>query len=132
MKELEAKLAAKGNRPPNPVNLDADVQSSLRQAADEEDEQMIRKALGSSVYANLQKREYRLRYAKFGAWYDSHHRMDGDEDGYVIAPHVVLDKGELYVLYIWGPSRDDLKPDLRLIVRGEGDTTDFGVIRLPK
>jgi hypothetical protein len=132
MRAHEQTLSLKNARPPAPETLDIEVQDKLAEAAEEEDEALVAREVGDAAFDNLQKREYRLRYAKYGAWYDSHHRMDGDEDGYVIAPHVVLEKGELYVLYIWGPSRDDLKPDLRLVVRGEGDTTDFGVIRLPK
>jgi hypothetical protein len=131
MRELEIELREKGTRPSAPDLLNTRQQIALREAAENNDEAAIEEAIGAGAFKALQKREFRLRYARFGAWYDSHRRMDGDESGYVIAPHVRLEKDNLYALYIWGDSRDDLKPDLRIVVRGEGDVTDLGVIRLP-
>jgi hypothetical protein len=33
-------------------------------------------------------------------------------------------------MYVWHSSRDDLKPDARIVIRGAGSTTDLGVVRL--
>jgi hypothetical protein len=131
LRKLEQELAKKGKRPPAPETLSTDVQDALREAADEEDEAKVESAVGKDVSDALQTRENRLRYATYGAWYNSFWRMDGDADGYVVAPHVVPEEGE-YALHIWGPSRDDLKTDFRLLIEVTGETTDLGVIRLPR
>jgi len=130
MRELEVRLDEAVNRPVAPEyapwrgNLMANL---TPESTDEE----VREAIGDEAWDALEKNEFRRRYARFSAWYDSFKRMDGDADGYVIAPHVRLEAGKRYVLYVWGSSRDDLKPDLRLVVEGQGSVTDFGVIQLP-
>lgn len=131
MRELEGELTKEGKRPAAPESVIEEAQELLVDLNEYSTDNELRTALGGDCYRSLQKREFRLRYARYGAWYDSHRRMDGDESGYVIAPHVRLEKDKLYALYIWGPSRDDLKPDLRVVVRGQGESTDLGVIRLP-
>ncbi|MBX3460242.1 MAG: hypothetical protein KF696_09840 [Planctomycetes bacterium] len=131
MRKLEADLAAAGKRPKPPEELPTSEQNELRDAAELGDLEALKKAMSPATYEALAKREHRIRYAMFGAWYDSHQRIDADADGYLIAPHFKLEKGKQYVMYLWHTSRDDLKPDARIVVRGEGDVTDLGVIRLP-
>lgn len=131
MRKLEAELAAAGKRPKPPEHLSTDKQNELRKAAELGDLEMLKEAMSPATYEALAKREHRFRFAKFGAWYDSHQRIDADADGYLIAPHFTLEKGKQYVMYLWHASRDDLKPDARIVIRGEGDVTDLGVIRLP-
>ncbi len=132
MLDLEIKLEAAGKRPPACDTLPALTQQELREAEMERDAQALKAAMDSVTYSSLDRAEYRFRYARFGAWYDSHQRIDGDADGYLIAPHFTLDKGKSYVVYIWHSSRDDLKPDARVVVTGAGSTTDLGLIRLPQ
>lgn len=135
MRKLETDLAAKGERPPAPETFDLQRQNALRAAVDKNkgyNAAGLKEAMGDEIHDALQKKEYRDRYALYGAWYNSHWRMDGDEDGYVMSGYVNLEKDKLYALYIWGKSRDDLNPDMRVVVRGQGEATDLGVIRLPK
>jgi hypothetical protein len=132
MRELEVKLAGKGKRPAACDTLSAEAQEALRTAEADEDDAALEDALGDETYALLERKEYRRRYARFGAWYDSHQRIDGDADGFLMAPHFTLEKGKSYVVYLWHTSRDDLKPDARIVIRGAGDTTDLGVVRLPQ
>lgn len=132
MLDLEVKLEAAGKRPPACDTLPVLTQQELREAEMEKDEAALKSAMDGETYASLERAEYRFRYARFGAWYDSHQRIDGDADGYLMAPHFTLEKDKGYVVYLWHTSRNDLKPDARIVIRGTGDTTDLGVIRLPK
>lgn len=128
---IERRLHEKGKRPAPANTLSADVQDDMRSAQSNDDEGFIERALGREVFDALQNKANRLHYGLNGAWYNSHWRLDADEDGFVITQLHRLVKDKPYVLYVWGDSRDDLKPDLRLVVRGQGDCTDLGVIRLP-
>ena len=112
--------------------LSHDDQKALRTAEDENDIDALEEAMDAATWRDLEQDKYRYRYARFGAWYDSHQRIDGDEDGYLIAPHFTLEKGKSYVMYLWHTSRDDLMPDARIVIRGAGEATDLGVVRLPK
>ncbi|MBX3459959.1 MAG: hypothetical protein KF696_08330 [Planctomycetes bacterium] len=129
---IERKLHDAGKRPAPADTLSADAQDDMRSAFTHDDEGFIERALGREVFEALQNKENRLHYGLYGAWYNSHWRLDADEDGFVITQMHQLEKDKTYVLYVWGDSRDDLKPDLRILVRGQGDCTDLGVIRLPE
>jgi hypothetical protein len=126
MREHEIKLEEDNRRPSENAGISGFRAYISEHAPDEE----VKRAIGRAAWDALEKREYRLRFAMFSAWYDSHQRMDGDADGFVIAPHVRLEEGQRYVLYVWGESRHDLRPDLRLVIEGQGPITDLGVIRL--
>jgi len=132
MRKLEVKLESRGERPSEPEMLSHDDQKALRTAEDENDIDALEEAMDAATWRDLEQDKYRYRYARFGAWYDSHQRIDGDEDGYLIAPHFTLEKGKSYVMYLWHTSRDDLMPDARIVIRGAGEATDLGVVRLPK
>ncbi|MAG57713.1 MAG: hypothetical protein CMJ83_15610 [Planctomycetes bacterium] len=66
-----------------------------------------------------------------GAWYDTYRRVRSDDNGYVTAKIAGLKPGRLYVLYLWSRSRDDLKPDRRIVFRAKAGITDLGALRLP-
>ena len=130
MRKREVELDEAGKRPPPGASLPEETQQALREAESSGNEADVKAVMHADTFASLGKLEYRLRYARFSAWYDSHQRIDGDEDGYLVAPHFTLKDDELYVMYIWHTSRNDLEPDARLVIRGQGETTDLGVIRL--
>lgn len=69
------------------------------------------------------------RLRSHGAWYDTRRLFRSNSDGYVVQPDVPLMQGELYVLYLWSSSKDDLLPDRRIVFQATGGITDLGVLR---
>ena len=78
-------------------------------------------------YPSLDAQE---RFWRQGAWYDTHSRHNSDSEGYVLSREQ-LEPGEVYVLYLWSNSRDDLRPDRRFVFRATTGVNDLGAISLP-
>lgn len=128
---LRAKEQELGQERPNIVYLDRDTAAKLAAADDKTSDNELRDWLGETIYDALGERDLRLRFGKFGAWYDSRQQLESNEHGYVIAPQCRLEAGKQYVLYLWSRSRDDLKPDKRIVFTAGKDVTDLGAIELP-
>jgi len=74
----------------------------------------LRDVLGQATFTALASRESRLRFARKGVWYANEAIATGDPHGFVLAPEALLEPGEKYVLYLWGGSRNEYTPDLRV------------------
>ena len=70
------------------------------------------------------------RLFRMATWYDSSLRVMGDRDGYAVSARLPLIPGQRYALYLWGPSRDPLKPDARYVFDATPGITDLGVLRM--
>ncbi|MCF6227384.1 MAG: hypothetical protein L3J82_01795, partial [Planctomycetes bacterium] len=107
--------------------------------------------LGGNAASALDSKSKKLKYAQQGAWYDPLSRAYSDSCGYMhmdfraLSPKYIWSNGfvsevetiehpfeedKLYVLYLWSLSRDDLKPDRRIVFKG-ADLIDLGVIEMP-
>jgi hypothetical protein len=129
LKAAETELAAEDQRP-NIVYMDKGYAGNLLDADEKTTDDELREWLGDEVYDSLPDRECRLRFGRFGAWYDSRCVVSSDEHGYVINDSVGLKQGVKYVMYVWGGSRDDLKPDARVEFTYSGKGDDLGPIVL--
>lgn len=99
------------------------TQGEAREAA-------IEALIGEEAARLLTQPDQREWYAKHGAWYDTSSRMQSQEHGYILHERR-LEPGKVYVLYLWSESRDDLKPDRRVVFKATEGVTDLGVITLP-
>ncbi len=93
-------------------------------------EAAIENLIGEETARLLTQPQQREWFAKHGAWYDTNSRMRSHEHGYVLHERK-LEPGKVYVLYLWSESRDDLKPDRRIVFKATEGVTDLGVITLP-
>lgn len=100
-----------------------DTEGSARDAA-------LAALIGEEAAALLTTREQREWFARHGAWYNTGSRLWTQEHGYMLHD-TVLEPGQIYVLYLWSNSRDDLVPDRRIVFRAAEGVTDLGVIALP-
>ncbi|MBX3460182.1 MAG: hypothetical protein KF696_09530 [Planctomycetes bacterium] len=89
----------------------------------------LRELLGEA-YDLLETDEQRLWLARNGAWYEAKRQLRTDLDGYMVNDGSQLEPGKTYVLYLWSNSRDDAKPDRRVVFKAES-VTDLGAIALP-
>lgn len=99
--------------------------------AEKADAEFMREHVGEEFLKLTSEPDDLDYYARRGAWYDSHRRLKSDSKGYLLARGFRLTEGRVYVLYLWSNSRDDLKPDARVVFRAEGELTDLGAILLP-
>ncbi len=114
----------------------------------------IAKHIGKEVADSLGKKELMLRLAHQGSWYDPLSRFYSDASGYMHIKEVTaypvyerdeesfskvakvddlfieFDPNQYYVLYLWSRSRDDLKPDRRIVFKG-AELIDLGVTEMP-
>ncbi|MCB9892820.1 MAG: hypothetical protein H6839_00055 [Planctomycetes bacterium] len=91
----------------------------------------LRRLIGEASYNAFETNAQRLWFARHGAWYHTRTHLSGDDQGYVVQPATGLQAGELYVLYLWSRSRDDLRPDRRIVFKAADGVTDLGAIHLP-
>jgi hypothetical protein len=73
----------------------------------------------------------RLRLARHGAWYDTWAKAGTDCHGYGSNSGFFLEDDTKYLLYLWGASRDDLKPDLRVEFTFKAGGVDLGALVVP-
>ncbi|MDC1142476.1 hypothetical protein OAU50_05250 [Planctomycetota bacterium] len=105
--------------------------AGLEDVEDTKEDAALKALIGESNYNAFNTSEQRHWFAKHGSWYDTSAKVFSDEHGYVLTRQHKLDEGEAYVLYLWSQSRDQLKPDKRIVFKATKDNTDLGVIRLP-
>lgn len=103
-------------------------EKALAQA--EGDEDKLRGLIGKAACAAFEAQDQRQWFARHGTWHAGGKPVFSDDHGYVVTPGDGLEPGRVYVLYLWGPSRNDLQPDARIVFRAAG-VTDLGVIALP-
>ncbi len=130
LKQVETDLAARDERP-NIVFIPKDAAESLLGADKSTSDADLKEWMGEDVFNALPDRECRLRFGRFGAWYDTRRVVKSDEHGYVLNNKIELKPGTKYVMYVWGGSRDDLKPDARVEFTYDGKAVDLGAIVLP-
>ena len=90
----------------------------------------LRELLGAA-YDRFETDRQRLWFARQGAWYGQGNRAFGDEHGYIATQKLKLEPGKVYVLYLWSQSRDDNRPDARVVFKAAQGVTDLGAIALP-
>lgn len=93
------------------------------------DDAGLRELLGEA-YDLLETTGQRLWLARNGTWYEASRQLRTDLDGYMVSDGKDLESGKVYVLYLWSNSRDDARPDRRVVFKAES-VTDLGVIDLP-
>jgi hypothetical protein len=91
---------------------------------------LIDRILGAEICSLLPLPEQREWYARHETWFDTGSRIFSQEHGYVLH-ECKLEPGRVYVLYLWSESRNDLKPDRRIVFKATEGLTDLGVITLP-
>lgn len=130
LREIESSLAERSLRPGVAV-VDADYEAKLEVLAEDEASDLSDlDALPKAIREAAADRAARLWYARSGAWYDTWRRVYTDDYGFCFHSLSVCNPGDVYVLYLWSSSRDDLKPDARIVFRAE-EFTDLGAIQLP-
>lgn len=129
LREVETALTAQGKRPKLGAKFGDAFYSELQ--AEKADAEFMREHVGEEFLKLTSEPDDLDYYARRGAWYDSHRRLKSDSKGYLLARGFRLTEGRVYVLYLWSNSRDDLKPDARVVFRAEGELTDLGAILLP-
>lgn len=130
IRDREIELKEDGRRP-NIVYLDKDNAENLESADESTSDDELKNWLGEDVYNAFDNRESRLRFGKYGAWYNTRQVLQSDEHGYVVSEQLNLEHGKKYVIYLWGGSRNDLKPDARVEFTFDKAGTDLGAILLP-
>lgn len=91
---------------------------------------VVREQLGAELVDGLDERLLRRLWDR-DAWYDTRRKVTGDRDGFVVTTSTGLEPGKTYVLYLWSRSRDDLRPDRRIVFEATPGITDLGVLELP-
>jgi hypothetical protein len=91
----------------------------------------LRALIGEQAWEAFETREQRLWFARHGAWYHTRTRVSGDQHGYIVRQNCGLEPGKDYVLHLWANSRDDLRPDARIVFKASAEVTDLGAIELP-
>lgn len=150
LREVLQKMQDKGERP-DFSNLEVADGNEMLRLNNKNSIDEIAKHIGKEVADSLGKKELMLRLAHQGSWYDPLSRFYSDASGYMhckevsIRPEYKWQDGEItdtetkvtafeedkyYVLYLWSRSRDDLKPDRRIVFKG-ADLIDLGVIEMP-
>lgn len=89
------------------------------------------RALIGKAYDHFETDAQRLWFAAQGAWYSGRQRAFSDEHGYIATQGMKLEPGKVYVLYLWSQSRDDNRPDARVVFKAGQGVTDLGAIALP-
>lgn len=102
----------------------------LKQAEAAPQEDALRALLGSH-YDRFETDAQRLWFARHGAWYSARNQAHSDEHGYIATQALKLEPGKVYVLYLWSQSRDQTRPDARIVFKAGPGLTDLGAIRLP-
>ena len=95
------------------------------------DPTQLRALMGDDAFEAFDTDAQRLWFARYGAWYRSNVRIRSDNHGYVATEMDALEPGKIYVLYLWGGSRNDLHPDARIVFKAEPSVTDLGALTLP-
>lgn len=101
----------------------------LAEVEEAHDEAGLRQLLGEA-YDLLETDGQRLWLARNGTWYEASRQLRTDLDGYMVSDGKNLEPGKVYVLYLWSNSRDDARPDRRVVFKAD-NVTDLGVIDLP-
>lgn len=122
-------LVEQGVRPELSENQQIELQKVFAQRSHER-QPSIDQVLGSEVCSLLPLPDQREWFARQRAWYDNSSRLFSQEHGYALH-ECELNPGQYYVLYLWSESRDDLKPDRRIVFKATEGVTDLGVITLP-
>lgn len=130
VKEREYALAKEGKRP-SLKGIDREVAEQLRLADDKVPDAKLSEWMGKEVFEAFADRETRLHFGKHGAWYDTRLTLDGDEHGYAVGARLNLVPDRKYVLYLWGTSRGDLSPDLRVEFTYTAKGVDLGALVIP-
>lgn len=68
-------------------------------------------------------------FLKNGTWYSSTAKSVSDSKGYLVLKSNELIPGKKYVLFLWGLSQDELKPDKEILFVAKKGITDLGVIK---
>lgn len=132
LRDIEAKLSAEDARPALGAEFGAAYYTSERDFdAENIDPERMKSFLGEKFIESTADGADLAYYARNGAWYNTHERVKSDNVGYVYEPNAALTDGQVYVLYLWSNSRDDLVPDARIVFKATGDMTDLGAIELP-
>jgi hypothetical protein len=132
LREAERALEAEGKRP----YLGGDYARAYYSEPERFDEEKItpediEEYVGEEFVKRIDGQRELAWYAGNGAWYDTRRKLGTDPAGYAIDLGMHLEPGELYVLYLWSNSRDDLKPDKRVVFKATEGVMDLGAIRLP-
>jgi hypothetical protein len=115
-----------GDKRPGP----ATITGAMRNVAlnTEATEKELAATLGAPLAGLYPDPEMQRRLARYGTWYNTERTLCSDEAGFVHGLGLNLEAGKRYVLYVWLHSRDDLKPDLRIVFEVQGMTTDLGLL----
>lgn len=115
-----------GDKRPGP----AAISGAMRNVAlnTEATEKEIAAVLGPQWAGLYPDAEMQRRLARYGTWYNTERTLRSDEAGFVHGLGLNLEAGKRYVLYVWLHSRDDLKPDLRIVFEAQEMTTDLGLL----
>lgn len=132
LRDVESELKAEGQRPWLGQKFAEDFEWE-RDALTEEgiDPERMKEHMGEEFIKRVDGKPELAWYARNGAWYDTHRKLETDDCGYAVDFEMQLTPGELYVLYAWSNSRDDLQPDVRIVFRATEGLTDIGAITLP-
>ncbi|MBX3474887.1 MAG: hypothetical protein KF754_10935 [Planctomycetes bacterium] len=109
----------------SPIKLEGKGSIAFKEDEEVTDDDLV-SIMGDAAFKALGARDLRLRFARNGAWYDTHETATGDPHGYVLKSALRFEEGKKYVLYLWGGSRDDLKPDLRVEFTYTAKGVDLG------
>ncbi|MHC4839659.1 MAG: hypothetical protein ACYTDT_01705 [Planctomycetota bacterium] len=109
----------------------ADDLNGLIEVEDGKEQEALKKLIGEKNYNAFDTHEQRKWFAENGSWYNPRSKVFTDEHGYVLTRQHKLEAGGAYVLYLWSNSRDQMKPDKRIVFKAGENNTDLGVIRLP-
>ncbi|MBK9974086.1 MAG: hypothetical protein IPP14_04855 [Planctomycetes bacterium] len=116
----------------SPVEVQTEMQerAAYEKALDEADEEKLKALIGKTAYEAFEDDDQRRWFARQGTWHADGQPLYSDDHGYIVTAGQGLEPGKIYVLYLWGQSRNDLQPDARIVFKA-ADVTDLGVIRLP-
>lgn len=129
LRDVETTLAAEGKRPKLGARFGLAFYSETQ--AEQADAEFMRNHVGEEFLKLTSQPEDLDYYARCGAWYNTHRRLKSDAKGYLFSGAMRLVEGRVYILYLWSNSRDDLKPDARVVFRATEGVTDLGAILLP-
>ncbi|MEE9310890.1 MAG: hypothetical protein V3V10_00630, partial [Planctomycetota bacterium] len=109
----------------------ANKMTDLEQAKESTQAEKLKALIGEDNYKLFENDKQRQWFANNGSWYNSQMKVFSDDHGYILTRQHKLADGSDYVLYLWSNSRDQMKPDTRIVFKAGKDNTDLGVIRLP-
>lgn len=118
-----------GEKRPGPVAITARMRKVALNT--ESTSKELAAALGAELAGLYPDSEMQRRLARYGTWYNTEKKLRSDEAGFVHGLGLNLEAGKRYVLYVWLHSRDDLKPDRRIVFEVSGMSTDLGLLPIP-